>query len=92
MISGAIKCMKPEKEMYQLLLPMLGQNQLIFIDDQKENRITAQSYGIQTIDCPKRQTFLGLGTKPDFTIVRAEFEKIKNNSLFDQATVTSATT
>lgn len=72
-VSGEVHLMKPNPEIYQLLLDTynLKAEDTIFIDDQLENIIGAQSKGIAGIHCTNKKTLLK--TKPDIKKVRKEF-------------------
>ena len=49
-ISGVEKIIKPDPRIYQILLDRsdIAAEQILFIDDRKENLIAAQAFGIQT--------------------------------------------
>mgnify|MGYP000187958732 CR=1 FL=1 len=50
-ISGQVGYIKPEPEIYQLLLERFGlkPSETLFIDDSKENLVTAEELGIKTV-------------------------------------------
>jgi 2-haloacid dehalogenase len=50
-ISGEVKLIKPEPEIYELCLQKIGKpaNQCLFIDDSEPNIITARKFGFDTV-------------------------------------------
>lgn len=69
-ISGAVKCQKPEPEIYEVLIQTsgVGGEQIAFIDDRLENLAVAHAFGMTTIHYarePDAHPF-----KPDCTIQR----------------------
>ena len=69
-ISGQIKRIKPDPEIYHCLLERFGLDpkKTVFIDDQDENLEAAYKVGIHPIKCAKGRWLCG----PDFDRVRSE--------------------
>ena len=83
-ISGEVGRIKPDPAIFSFLLKNydLDPGETVFIDDQKENLLTAQKFGIHPIRCKKTGWFLN--KVPDFEAVRAEFESWQKDMATNQ--------
>lgn len=67
-VSGITHEAKPKREAYGLLIDRQKKyhEDILFIDDQKENVDAARKYGLQAIVCTSKPNFLGFTSAPDF--------------------------
>lgn len=77
-ISGITHQTKPKREAYAPLVErkVKFNEEIIFIDDQKENIDAARALGLRGLLCTYKKGFLGLTSSPDFTTIEKQVADI----------------